>query len=63
MSPLSSFVRLFELSTMSTFTSCELCNRDYNAATFNAGSNPHRCEPEALVARILALRHFGTFLF
>ena len=41
---------------MSNFRTCELCDRDYNAATFNAASNPHRCEPEALVARILALK-------
>jgi hypothetical protein len=50
------FVRLFRLSTMSDFRTCELCDLDYNAATFNAASNPHRCEPEALVARIVALK-------
>ena len=28
----------------------------YNADTFNAASSPHRCEPAALVARIVALK-------
>jgi hypothetical protein len=41
---------------MSSFTTCEFCSLDYNLATSNAAINPHRCEPAALVARIVALK-------
>jgi len=49
-------VRLFKLSTMSDFRTCELCDVVFNAHMSNAATDPHRCEPAALVARILALK-------
>src|SRR5580658_6730875 len=41
---------------MGQFKTCELCNQYFNTETTNPGSNPHKCEPSALVARILALK-------
>jgi len=50
------FVRLFKLSTMSDFRTCELCDVVFNAHTSNSATDPHRCGPAALVARIVALK-------
>jgi hypothetical protein len=41
---------------MSDFKTCELCDVVFNARTSNSATDPHRCEPEALVARILPLK-------
>jgi hypothetical protein len=54
--PLGNPPAIIQIKDEEHLTTCELCNRGFNAATFNAASNPHRCEPEALVARILALK-------
>ena len=49
-------MRLFKLRAMSDFKTCELCDVVFNAQTSNSATNPHRCEPAALVARIIALK-------
>src|SRR5258708_29145739 len=41
---------------MSQYRTCELCEVVFNAETSNAATNPDRCEPGALVTRIVALK-------
>ncbi len=44
---------------MSDFRTCEFCDVTFNAHT--AATDPHRCEPAGLVARIVALKEALRF--